>query len=242
MRKFLKILLAVITAALLIVAYPAFELYSELKKGASEDPLVWEQDIEALESATAGKYPAGEGVVFVGSSSIRLWSSLEEDMAPIPVIQHGFGGAKLNDVVHYTERLVNNYSPRAVVIFAGTNDLHPGAAKEPAVLLQSYQEFVATVRRKQAQLPIYFIAITPSIMRWETWGLMRETNALIKAWSDTGENLYVIDTGDALMGDSGEPNPDNYVIDGLHLSEQGYRIWTELIKPPLLLELGLPGA
>jgi lysophospholipase L1-like esterase len=226
---------------ILVGAYPAFEIYGELKKAGSEDALVWEQDILALEKKTTGKFAPGEGVVFVGSSSIRLWSTLEEDMAPIPVIQHGFGGAKLNDVVHYADRLVGNYQPRAVVVFAGTNDLHPGATKEPEVLLESYQAFVERTRRKQPELPIYFIAITPSIMRWPVWDIAVQTNALIAAWSETQPALYVLDTGSALLNAAGEPDPDNYVFDGLHLSEQGYAIWTGLIKPPLLAELGLGG-
>ena len=240
MSKFFKVVLAVITAVVLVGIYPAIEIYSELKKGSSEDPLVWERDIVALEEKTAGKYPAETGVVFVGSSSIRLWSSLENDMAPIPVVQHGFGGAKLNDVVHYADRLVSNYKPAAVVLFAGTNDLHPGATKEPSVLLKSYQDFVFKVRRVQPEPPIFYIAITPSVLRWSTWELARETNDLIKDWSATQEGIYVIDTSEALLGDTGEPDPDNYIIDGLHLSALGYQKWTGLIRPVLLRELNFP--
>ena len=87
-------------------------------------------------------------------------------MRPIRVIQHGFGGAKLNDLVHYATRLVNAYRPRAVVVFAGTNDIDPRAQKPPAVLLESYQAFVRKVHAQMPHVPIYYIGITPSPMRW----------------------------------------------------------------------------
>ncbi len=142
MKKAVKIILALLGVLILGLSWPAWQLYEEFKKARSEDPRVWEEAVAALESKTQGKCGPGECVVFIGSSSIRLWDTLEEDMSPILVIQHGFGGAKLNDIVYYAERLVNTYRPRAVVVFAGTNDIDPAASKAPEVLLGSYQAFV----------------------------------------------------------------------------------------------------
>lgn len=225
---------------LLVIAsiWPAYTLYGELRKAASEDPLVWEADIAALEASSAGLYPPGTPVVFVGSSSIRLWNTLHMDMQPIPVVQHGFGGAKLNDVVHFADRLVTQLQPKAVVIFAGTNDIDPRASKAPAVLLASYQAFVEKVTRNDAQLPIYFINITPSPLRWEVWPMAQETNALIAQYSAEHDNLHVIDTAPLLLGADGTPDADNYVFDGLHLSERGYAHWTQVIRERLLDDLG----
>jgi len=237
MRKFVKIGGIVLGLALLALAWPAWQLYGELAKARSEDPLVWEADIQALEAGSAGRFAPGEAVVFIGSSSIRLWRTLAEDMAPVPVLQHGFGGAKLNDAVHYADRLVSAFRPRAVVLFAGSNDIHPGATKSPQALLDGYREFVARVRREQPALPVFFIAITPSPLRWEVWHVAVETNELIRAWSDTQTGLYFIDTGPALLDSSGEPDPDNYLFDGLHLNARGYAIWTSIIRPRLLAEL-----
>ncbi|MEZ5569672.1 MAG: GDSL-type esterase/lipase family protein [Halioglobus sp.] len=221
------------------VGWPAYRFYVEIDKASSEDPLVWEADIRALERRAEGQFPAHTAVVFVGSSSIRLWDSLAKDMAPVPVIRQGFGGAKLNDVVHYAERLVSVHRPRAVVVFAGTNDIQPGRSKSPAALLAAYQTLVRTVRREQPELPVYFIAITPSPMRWAVWDVALETNRLITEYSAGDQNLHVIDTGPALLGADGKPERANYVFDGLHLSAQGYAIWTSIIRPPLLAELGL---
>lgn len=238
MKKAVKIIAALLGLLLLGLSWPAWQLYGEIQKARSEDPLVWEEAIVALEAKTRGKYDPGQGVVFVGSSSIRLWDSLADDMSPMPVIQHGFGGAKLNDVVHYAERLVNAYQPRAVVVFAGTNDIEPAASKSPEVLLASYQAFVGTVRGSQPDLPIFYIGITPSPRRWAVWPIAQSTNRLIEAWSAADPNLHFIDTSDALLASNGEPDEDNYLFDGLHLSKRGYRIWREIIRQRLWDELG----
>jgi lysophospholipase L1-like esterase len=238
MKKALKIVAALLGLLLLGLSWPAWQLYGEIQNARSADPLVWEDAIGALEAKTRGLYGPGQGVVFIGSSSIRLWDTLADDMSPIPVIQHGFGGAKLNDIVHYAERLVNAYQPRAVVVFAGTNDIEPGASKSPEVLLASYQAFVGKVRSNRPDLPIFYIGITPSPRRWAVWPIAQSTNELIETWSEADPNLHFIDTSAALLGSNGEPDGDNYIFDGLHLSKRGYAIWRDIIRKRLLGELG----
>ena len=237
-KKALKISLVLLGLMLIGVSWPAWQVYQEIRKSASEDPLVWEADIVALETATRGQCPPETCVVFVGSSSIRFWDTLAADMSPMRVIQHGFGGAKLNDIVYYAPRLVNDYRPRAVVVFAGTNDIDPRARKDPAVLLERYQAFVRVVDEAMADLPIYYIGITPSPMRWSVWPVALEANRLIKEWSGTRNNLHFIDTSEVLLDEDGKPDDENYVIDGLHLSDKGYGRWTAVIRPRLLEEIG----
>ncbi|MCX2977036.1 GDSL-type esterase/lipase family protein [Candidatus Marimicrobium litorale] len=237
-KKALKISVVLLGLMLIGVSWPAWQVYQEIRKSASEDPLVWEADIVALETATRGQCPPETCVVFVGSSSIRFWDTLAADMSPMRVVQHGFGGAKLNDIVYYAPRLVNDYRPRAVVVFAGTNDIDPRARKDPAVLLERYQAFVRVVDEAMADLPIYYIGITPSPRRWSVWPVALEANRLIKEWSGTRNNLHFIDTSEVLLDEDGKPDDENYVIDGLHLSDKGYGRWTAVIRPRLLEEIG----
>jgi len=236
-KKFLKVIALLFGLLVLGLSWPAWMLYTEIQNARSEDPLVWEDAVQALEADTAGQSAPDERVVFVGSSSIRLWRTLEEDMAPIPVIQHGFGGAKLHDVVHYADRLVSAWRPRAVVLFAGTNDIDPAASKTPEALLESYQAFVARVRASQPGLPIFYIGITPSPRRWSVWPIAQATNERIAQWSANDPNLHFIDTTAALLGPDGSPDPDNYMFDGLHLSKQGYARWRDVIRARLLASL-----
>jgi hypothetical protein len=237
-KRALKILGVLLGLAVLAAAWPAWNIYTGLQKSASEDPLVWEDDIRALEERSAGRFGPGEAVVFVGSSSIRFWSTLEADMAPMPVLQHGFGGAKLGDVVYYAQRLVKAWQPRAVVVFAGTNDITPEDAKPADVLFERYLELVAILRADDPELPVFYIGITPSPLRWEVWPEAQDTNALIESHTAAHPGLYFIDTAPALLGANGTPNPNNYVWDGLHLSEQGYAGWAWIIRAVLEENLG----
>jgi len=231
-----NIILGIVGIVLIAVAVLGYGLFQELQKAASEDPLVWEEDIAAFEAQDRASPPPQDAIVFTGSSSIRFWDSLREDMAPIPVIRRGFGGAKLNDVLHYADRLVSAYNPRAVVVFAGSNDITPNSLKSPAQLLETYQAFVEKVREADSDLPIYYIAITPSLLRWSVWPDAQATNAAIKAYTDQVAGLHFIETSQALLGENGEPDPDNYLMDRLHLSEQGYAKWTEIVRGRLVAD------
>ena len=237
MKRVYKIAGLLLGITVILAAIPAYRLYIEVRKSLSEDPAVYAEDVAVLVARTQEGPLPEDAVVFIGSSSIRLWSTLERDMQPLAVIQHGFGGAKLADIEFYAERLVNPFDPRAVVVFAGTNDLQPHASKSPEVLLKTYQGFVERVRTDLPNVPIYFIGITPSPRRWAIWDEAQETNRLVREWSDRTPALFYIETGPALLGADGEPDADNYMLDGLHLSAQGYAIWTKIIRSRLMKEL-----
>lgn len=234
MRKFLKYLAGLLILVLLVVGWLGFRINQEIGKRNSEDPLVWEADIIALEERTQKLSPPENAIVFVGSSSIRLWNGLIDAMAPIPVIQQGFGGAKLHDLVYYADRLVNIYQPKAVVVFAGSNDITPGAVKSPEQILKRYQQFVAKVRATHSELPIYYIAITPTPKRWEVWPDAQAANAVLQEYSERTAGLFYIDTGPSLMDSTGMPDLENYSFDKGHLSDKGYSVWTSIVRPRLL--------
>jgi len=233
LKTFFKYLCIVLLAIGLLISWLAYRYQVEMQKSASEDPRVWEQDIVALEQQTSGTPGA---VLFLGSSSIRLWSTLAEDMAPMATVQRGFGGAKFADLVYYAPQLVDVPDPSAIVIFVGTNDIHPGATKAPGVLLQSYRDLIGTIREVHSSAPIYYIAITPSALRWEVWPLAQKTNALIENYTKSDPTLHFIDTGTALIK-NGSPAEGFYRFDGLHLNEAGYAVWTKIIRARLLEDL-----
>ena len=228
----------IITLPILFLVYIGVSLYFAIAKSKSEDPLVWEDAIEVLEKKLVANPAKEDSILFIGSSSIRFWDSIAEDMKPFDVVQRGFGGAKFLDVVHYADRLLDiGVNPSAIVLFVGTNDIHPGAVKEPTLLLQRYQEFLDVVRSAHANVPVYYIAITPSEMRWEVWNVAQQTNQLITEYSASQENLFVIDTSSRLLGSDGQPNTNMYRFDGLHLNKAGYAQWTEVILSRLLADL-----
>ncbi len=237
MGRFFKWLGRLLAVLLVLGAYPGYRVYTEISKSASEDPTVWEEDIRALEGATRKRGPLREPVVFIGSSSIRFWDSLAADMQPLETIRHGFGGAKLGDIVHYGERLVNAFEPRAVVVYCGSNDIQPHNAKSPEELLHRFERFVGIVRRERPDLPIYYIGVKPTPLRWSVWPQVEATNAAIRSYAEATAGLHYIETGPAFMNEDGEPDPAFFRFDRLHLNETGYAVWTRIIRPRLLADL-----
>ena len=231
-----RILGMIAVSLLAVIAYLFFDISHRLEKARSEDPLVWASDIETFAERGVGE---PESLLFVGSSSIRFWGELAKDMTPVPVINRGFGGSKIGDVVHYAETLFRADNPRAIVIFVGTNDMTPQQTKSVDTMTARFAAIMPALREEHPDVPVFYFAITPSPLRWAIWDEAVAVNEAIQTLILQMPNTYFIDTGEALMSGS-EPNPDNYVFDRLHLSAKGYDIWAEIIRSRLFSDLGLP--
>ena len=214
-----------------------FDIISMSIKALSGDPLAWESAIRKFEAHDRLQSPPANAIVFTGSSSITFWSTLEQDMAPLPVINRGFGGSRLCDVVYYAPRIVVAYRPRAVVLFAGTNDLAGSKPKTAQEVLDGYRAFVDAVHTALPETPIYYISITPTPSRWKHWPIVQEANRLIRAHTATDPRLHFIDMTDAVLGADGKPDRSLFRIDRLHPNKRGYAVWTAKIKSILLADL-----
>jgi lysophospholipase L1-like esterase len=208
-------------------------------------PSPWEHSIRAFEARDRRRAPGPGSIVFVGSSSFTLWASLEEDLAPLPVVNRGFGGALIDDVVRYADRIVVPYQPSAVVLFAGTNDISGPRPASADYVAERFDAFVAKVRPAIPEVLIFYVAITPSRARWHLWPLAMEANRLIEARVRADAGLRFIDLGRFLLGPDGTPDPEFYRRDGLHPNKSGYRIWAREIafslhhEPALMEKLGV---
>ncbi|MEH6414531.1 SGNH/GDSL hydrolase family protein [Pseudomonas sp. CGJS7] len=194
---------------------------------AQRDPGEWEPTVQAWEQEDARVRRMPGSVVFVGSSSIRLWSTLSEDFPGIAIIQRGYGGSRLYDSVYYADRIVNAYQPRAVVFYAGENDLHEGRTPR-----QVRDDFVAFVRRVQAGTPkvrIAFVSIKPSPLRAPILAQVREANSLIHDYIRGARGVEYLDVFTPMVGATGEPRPELFVEDRLHMNREGYAIWTRVV-------------
>ena len=172
--------------------------------------------------------PRPDGVLFVGSSSIRLWPTLAADFPGIYTLQRGFGGAELSDVIRYAPRIVLPYRPRLIVLYAGENDI--AAGKTAAAVFREYQAFVALVRRSLPETRIVFVSIKPSPSRWALADQMREANDLIRRHISTDPRLSFVDVFTPMLGPDGKPRQDLFVEDRLHMNAEGYKIWRNLIR------------
>ena len=191
----------------------------------------FENDIRAFEETDRHEMPAPGGVLFVGSSSIRMWDGLTSAFPGHHVIQRGFGGSQFTDLLHFADRIVFPYAPRLIVVYEGDNDLESG--KSPAQVYGDYREFVGRVRERLPETHVAFIAIKPSIARWGRIDVIREANGLIEAHAATEPLLSFIDIATPMIGEDGRPRPELFIADGLHLSAEGYDLWREAIAPVL---------
>lgn len=194
------------------------------------DPTRWEKSIEAFEKADAAKPTPSGGTVFVGSSSIVGWK-LTKHFPMRNVLNRGFGGSQLADSAHYAARLVNKHKPEVVVLYAGDNDIASG--KPPTQVADDFRAFVKAVRKDLPTTKIVYISIKPSLARWKLWDKVSAANKLIAADCAREKDLVFLDVGPAMLGADGKPKAELFVKDGLHLSEQGYELWTSLVKPHL---------
>lgn len=177
----------------------------------------------------AHPHPAG-GVLFVGSSSIRLWSDLESQFHDLPVvIKRGFGGSQLSDCVKHLSRLVLRYRPRTVLVYAGDNDLATGSA--PSEVLHRFTAFADGVHQALPDTEIFYISIKPSPARVALLPQIRATNALIRDYADREGKVDYIDVFTPMLDASGRPRPELFRADSLHLNTDGYALWKRVIAP-----------
>lgn len=197
---------------------------------AGHDSKKWEPDIAVFEASDRTNPPPKDCILFVGSSSIRLWSSLQSDFPGLPVVNRGFGGSELADSVNFAQRIILRYQPREVVIYAGANDL--AAGKEPEIV---YGDFVALVTKIHQALPrarIAFIATAPNPKRWAIVDKMRKFNSDVKNYCLKNELIF-IDVFPLMLGPDGLPKPDIFREDRLHMNDKGYAIWKDAVGPSL---------
>jgi hypothetical protein len=214
---------------LLIISCSPVRKYESLP-----EVLAWENDIRKFEQLDKNESYPGNSILFMGSSSIRLWSTLERDMAPYPVIQRGFGGSKLSDFVVYTSRIVNPHPCDAIVIFIA-NDITGGDKdKSPEEVAGLFSYVLKTIRKTHPETPVFWIAVTPCSSRWQVWPQIKEAGSLIENICKKQENTYYIKTDFAFLNDSGTPKDELFVSDKLHLNEKGYALWTEIIKKEIM--------
>jgi lysophospholipase L1-like esterase len=216
-----------VLAALLVLSL-SWTVSANQKQNNNPDPKRFKQEIERfIKWDTKNSFPE-DSVLFVGSSSIRMWPT-KLSFPNMKVINRGFGGSHISDVIYYSNQIVLPYKAKAIVFYAGDNDI--AAGKTPQQVLKDYQKFVKIVYAKMPNTPIIFIAIKPSQSRWSVWPEMKKANSMIEDYCRDDKRLFYVDTAVKLLGKDGKPNEKMFLKDKLHLSEDGYKEWTSMLQP-----------
>jgi lysophospholipase L1-like esterase len=190
-------------------------------------PEKWEKDIARFEAAAAQNPPPQGALLFVGSSSIRMWD-LSKHFPEETTINRGFGGSELADSLHFADRIIIPHRPRVIFLYAGDNDIAGGKSAEQVTA--DYGEFVTKIQQALPKTHLVFLPIKPSLSRWEQWPEMNKANGLIRDKAAQDPRLVYLDTATLMLGQDGRPQPDLFRKDGLHLNEKGYRLWSGVVR------------
>ena len=197
------------------------------------DPERYRAAIDAFAAEAAEAPPPAGAIVATGSSSMRGWHGrIAEDLAPLAIVPRGFGGSNMADVAYFVEELVLRYKPRAVLLYEGDNDVALGAT--PAQILGHFDAFAAAIHEALPETRIYILAVKPSLARWHLWPIMQVANAGLADRAAADPRLTFIDVATPMLNEAGEPRPNIFVEDGLHMNGAGYDIWRDVVLPVLL--------
>lgn len=191
----------------------------------------WEKDIRAFEAADRTNPPPQDAILFLGSSSIRLWANLAHAFPGHKVINRGFGGSELSDSVAFANRIVIPYQPRLILLYAGDNDI--AAGKFPERILSDFKAFAGRIHAALSNTRIAYIAIKPCPAREKYLDQVKTANRLIHEYAASDNRLPFVDVFTPMLTKDGRPRADLCIKDGLHPNAQGYDLWASIIRPIL---------
>lgn len=193
------------------------------------DPLRFQDEVNSYKQADISDPPPEGCYLFIGSSSMRMWKSLHEDFKDYPVINRGFGGSHFSDAIYYFEELINAYNPKKIVIYEGDNDI--AGNKRTGKIMKDLNELLGLIRDNLDHPDIAIISAKPSPRRWDLKDKYENLNAKFKKLASKDQDLTYIDVYSYMLNENGRPEPVLFQEDSLHMTEKGYEIWEEQIRP-----------
>lgn len=193
----------------------------------------WEQAIQELEKLDQQQTDPERAILFVGSSSIRLWEDIQQDMAPYPVIRRGYGGAKFSDLAVFIDRLVKPHQFEAVVLFVANDISGQDDDKLPEEVVRLFAYTVERIKQHAPETPVFLLAITPTPSRFAVWDQIERANTLLADYCEQHAGVSFIDTSERFLNAEKQPIADYFVEDRLHLNRSGYELWSTIIKDAL---------
>jgi lysophospholipase L1-like esterase len=208
----------------------AFALFFLSVTAMAQQPAFY-NDIQRFKQKDSVKFPPAKAILFVGSSSFTRWTDVQNYFPEFTIINRGFGGSSLPDVIRYAADIILPYDPKQVVIYCGENDFTAAGGVDPAVVAGRVMKLIALIRCRYPSIPIAYVSMKPSPARAKNDERMRIANKMIEQM--TKENGYAafINVYDAMLGENGKVRTDIFVSDSLHMNSTGYGIWQKVITP-----------
>lgn len=191
-------------------------------------------DIAAFKKQDSVSFPPAHAILFVGSSSFTKWKDVQDYFPGYTIINRGFGGSVLPDLIRYEKDVIFPYQPKQIVIYCGENDVASSDTITPEIVAARFKQLFTDIRAQFPKIPIAFISLKPSPSRWKMKDRMMASNALIKKYLKKKRHTRFISVWKSMLGKDGNPLPDIFIEDNLHMNAKGYAIWQQLIAPHLL--------
>lgn len=192
-------------------------------------------EIRSFKKQDSISYPQKNAILFVGSSSFTNWTDVQEYFPGYPIINRGFGGSSLTDVIRYKDEIIFPYQPKQIVIYCGENDIAGDSAVTGLIVFERFKTLYQDIRKKMPNVPVLYISMKPSLSRWNMKARIISGNEMIKLYLNRKElNATFIDVWSAMLGKDGKPMADIFLGDELHMNAKGYAIWQKIIKPYLI--------
>ena len=186
-------------------------------------------EIKVFKTQDSIQQPKDGMLLFIGSSSFRLWKTVKEDFHNDNIVNRAFGGATLDDLIFWQNEVVLKYKPKKIFIYCGENDVASSASVTPEMVFNRYKTLHTTLRKQFPQTPIVFVSIKPSILRWAMKDSMMTANTLISNYLKSDKNSVFINIWDKML-ENGQPMKDIFIEDNLHMNAKGYAIWTKALS------------
>lgn len=199
----------------------------------SQQPAFW-NDIQSFKKQDSAQAPPKKAILFVGSSSFTKWKDIKNYFPGYPILNRGFGGSSLPDVIRYANDIIIPYDPKEVVIYCGENDLAGDSTVTGYVVFERFQTLYKIIRAKFPKIPIVYVSMKPSPSRKHLFGKMEQGNTLIKEFLKKDKRSGFVDVYHLMLNGDGTPVKDLFVEDMLHMNAKGYAIWQVAIQPYLL--------
>jgi lysophospholipase L1-like esterase len=190
-------------------------------------------EIQAFQKEDSVHRPPKNAILFVGSSTFRLWPDIQQYFPSHKIINRGFGGSTLLDMLHYEQETIFKYNPKQIVIYCGDNDLASSDTVTSKIVYERFRQLFADIRSKLPKTSLVFVSIKPSPSRWRLKEKMIEANTLIKEFLAKQKKTAFVDTWSAMLNNEGKPMDDIFKEDKLHMNAKGYAIWQKIIEPYL---------
>lgn len=199
-------------------------LFITFSTAAQQKPF-WDE-IKAFRAADSIQQPHEGMILFIGSSSFRLWKTVNDDFHNTRILNRAFGGATLEDVIRYQDDVVLKYKPKKIFLYCGENDIASSEKVTPAIVFERFKTLYETMRTTFPDTPIVYVSIKPSILRWSMKDRMMATNVLISSYLKDKPNAAFVNIWDKMLY-NGKPMKDIFIEDNLHMNQKGYAIWTK---------------